>query len=97
MRKVPSAAQFIKDYESRYGKMGQWSAYGYDAANILIAAIQKAGRKDRAAVLKAMREIPVFKGVTGDVTFDEKGDNKNQFIGIFKVENGELVYVGPAQ
>jgi len=96
MKKVPSAAQFIKAYEARYGEVGQWSAYGYDAANILIQAIQKAAKKDRKAVLKAMREFPSFHGVTGEVVFDRKGDNEKQFIGVFKVENGKLVYVGPA-
>jgi branched-chain amino acid transport system substrate-binding protein len=96
MKKLPEAASFIKDYEAKYGEVGQWSAYGYDAANILIQTIQKAGKKDRGAVLAALREIPSFKGVTGEVVFDEKGDNKNQFIGIFKVENGKLIYIGPA-
>ncbi|HXV27448.1 MAG TPA: branched-chain amino acid ABC transporter substrate-binding protein [bacterium] len=97
MKKVPSAAAFIKDYEAKYGEISQWSAYGYDGANILIEAIKKAGVKDRTAVLRAMREIPHFTGVTGEVVFDEKGDNQNQFIGVFKVEQGKLVYIGPAE
>ncbi len=97
MKKVPGAQSFIKDYETRYGEVGQWSAYGYDSANILLAAIRKAGKKDRTAVLQAMREIPSFSGVTGEARFDAKGDNLNQFIGIFKVEKGELVYIGPAK
>ncbi len=97
MKKIPSAAQFVKDYEAQYGEMGQWSAYGYDAANILIQAIQQAGKKDRRAVLEAMRDMGPFSGVTGEVVFDEKGDNQNQFIGVFKIEKGELVYIGPAQ
>ena len=96
MHLVPTAQKFIEAYEGKYGKLGQWSAYGYDTGNILIAAIKKAGNKDRTAVLKAMRDIPNFTGVTGDVAFDEKGDNKNQFIGIFKVEKGDLRYVGQA-
>ena len=53
--------------------------------------------KDRQAVLKAMREIPKFSAVTGEVVFDAKGDNQNQFIGVFKFENGRLEYTGPAQ
>lgn len=97
MKKVPSAADFIRNYEAQYGPIGQWSAYGYDGANILIQAVQKAGVKDRAAVLKAMREIQKFPAVTGEVIFDGKGDNQNQFIGVFKFENGELQYIGPAQ
>lgn len=97
MKKIPSAQPFITAYETKYGEIGQWSAYGYDGANILVEAIQKAGTKDRTAVLRAMREIPSFQGVTGEVVFDEKGDNKNQFIGVFKFEEGKLVYIGPAQ
>lgn len=97
MRKVPEAQEFIRQYESKYGPIGQWSAYGYDAANVLIQAVHKAGQKDRQAILKALREIPRFSGVTGEVVFDAKGDNQNQFIGVFKFENGQLLYAGPAQ
>ena len=96
MKKVPAAAAFVAAYEARFGELGQWSAYGYDAANILIEAIRKAGANDRGAVLKAMREIPRFMGVTGEAVFDEKGDNQNQFIGVFKVAGGKLVYLSPA-
>ncbi len=94
---VPAAADFIKAYETKYGPVGQWSAYAYDATNILIEAIRKGGKKDREAVLKAMREIPKFKGITGEVVFDEKGDNKNQFFGVFKFHDGKLQYSGPAE
>ena len=72
---------------------------GIDREEVLQAmeqAIQKAGKKDRKAVLHAMREFPSFQGVTGEVVFDKKGDNEKQFIGVFKAENGKLVYVGPA-
>jgi len=96
MKKLPSAAQFVKDYEARYGEVGQWSAYAYDAANILIEAIRKAGVKDRGVILRSVRQIPHFSGVSGDVVFDANGDNQNQFIGVFKVENGHFVYLGPA-
>ena len=97
IKQIRGAAAFVGEYERRYAQIGQWSAYGYDSANILIAAIRKAGKKDRGAVLKAMREIPVFAGITGNVVFDKNGDNQNQSIGMFKFENGELVYVGPAR
>jgi branched-chain amino acid transport system substrate-binding protein len=97
MRKVDAAQGFIKAYEEKFGPLGLWSAYAYDAGNILIQAIAKAGTKDREAVLKAMREIPDFQGVTGKIVFDEKGDNKNQFIGMFHFHNGQLEYVGPTR
>lgn len=96
MKALGSASEFVKAYEAKYGEIGQWSAYGYDAANILIEAIKKAGTNDRQGILKAIREIPRFNGVTGEVVFDQKGDNQQQFIGIFKVQDGHLVYIGPA-
>lgn len=97
IKKDPNAQGFIEAYEAKYGELGQWTVYGYDAGHVLIQAIQKAGAKDRAAVLRAMREIASFPGITGEIIFDEKGDNKNQFIGIFKVENGNLNFIGPAE
>ncbi len=97
MKKIPSAASFIQAYEKRFGEVGQWAAYSYDATNILISAIQKSGKKDRESILQAMREVPKFSGITGEVIFDPKGDNENQFIGVFKVHAGKLVYVGPAE
>ena len=97
MEKVPAAQGFIRAFKTRFGDPGQWAAYGYDAANLLIKAIRRAGVKNREAVLKAMREIPAYQGITGEVVFDDRGDNKNQFIGVFKVENGKLVYTGPAE
>lgn len=96
LSKVPSAQEFIKSYEAKFGPVGQWSAYAYDAANILIESIRKAGVKDRQAVLKSIREIPKFNGVTGVISFDQKGDTLNQSIGVFKFQNGKLEYVGPA-
>lgn len=96
MKALPAAQSFVKRYESQFGELGQWSAYGYDSAKVMLEAILKAGSKDREAVLKAMREIPSFTGITGEIVFDEKGDNQKQFIGIFKVEQGKLIYVGPA-
>ncbi len=97
MKKLSSAQEFVKAYETQYGTMGQWSAYGFDAANILIHSIEKAQKKDRQTVLQVIRTIPSFHGVTGEIVFDQKGDNQNQFIGMFKVQKGELVYLGPAE
>lgn len=97
VHKVPTALGFIAEYEKLHGPIGQWSAYAYDAANILIEAIRKAGVKDREAVLKAMRQVPEFPGITGTVAFDERGDNKNQFIGMFEFKGGKLEYLGSAQ
>ena len=96
MRELAGAQEFIAAYEKKYGPVGQWSAYGYDATNIVIEAIRKANSKDRQAILRAMHEVKDFQGVIGTTNFDEKGDSLNQFIGVFKVEGGQWKYIGPA-
>ena len=96
MKKVPTAQTFVKAYETRFGELGLYSAYGYDAANILIEAIRRAGKKDRAAVLEEVRKTRNFPGVTGTVNFDARGDSTNKSIGIFEVRDGRFEYIGPA-
>jgi len=47
----------------------------FDAANIIVAAIKKAGTKDKAAIGKAIREIQ-YDGAMGHTSFDENGQTK---------------------
>ncbi len=47
IHRVPTAQAFVKAYEAMYGPIGAYSAYSYEATNIVLWAIQRAGRKDR--------------------------------------------------
>jgi len=58
---LPGAKDFVARYEARYGQIGSFSAYGYDAANVLIDAMRRAGKKDREAVLTQVRNTKDFK------------------------------------
>ncbi len=92
-RSLPSAKDFVTRYEARYGEIGSFSAYGYDAINVLIEAIRRAGKKDREAVLSEVRNTKDFPGILGIVNFDAKGDAVGKGIGIFKVEKGKFVFL----
>jgi branched-chain amino acid transport system substrate-binding protein len=77
----PETAAFAKKFKQRFGKeVESFGMYGYDAAQVGIAAIQQAiqangGKKpSRAEVSAAIRKLKNFKGVTGSITFDNKGD-----------------------
>lgn len=48
--------------------------FGYDAAEIISMAIADVGY-DATAIKDYLYDMPTFKGVAGDVTFDENGDN----------------------
>ncbi len=90
---IPSAKDFVTRYEARYGEIGSFSAYGYDAASVLIEAIRRAGKKDREAVLAEVRKMKDYPGILGPVNFDEKGDAIGKSVGIFKVEKGKFKFL----
>jgi branched-chain amino acid transport system substrate-binding protein len=76
----PEAAALAKRYKQRFGKeIEPFGLYGYEAAAVGIAAIENAikelgGKKpDRKQVSAAVRKIN-YKGVTGSIAFDNKGD-----------------------
>jgi branched-chain amino acid transport system substrate-binding protein len=77
----PETATFATKFKQRFGKgVESFGMYGYDAAQVGIAAIQQAiqtngGKKpSRAEVSAAIRKLKNFKGVTGSISFDKKGD-----------------------
>jgi branched-chain amino acid transport system substrate-binding protein len=77
----PESASFAKRFKQRFGKeVESFDLYGYDAAALGLAAIEKAiqelgGKKpSRTQVSTAIRRLKNFKGVTGSITLDNKGD-----------------------
>ena len=77
----PETAAFAKKYKQRFGKETEsFGMYGYDAALVGIKSMEQwikanGGKKpSRAEVSAAVRKIKNFKGVTGSIEFDNKGD-----------------------
>ncbi len=92
LEQQPKGAEFLEKYQAKFGKAPEaYDSYAYDAANTIIAAVLKAGAQ-RAAVADAIRAGSI-DGVTGTVAFDQNGDNKQQVISAYKVENGEWVQI----
>lgn len=90
---IPAAKDFVSRYEARYGAIGTFSAYGYEAMNVLIEAIRRAGKNDREAVLAEMKKMKDFPGILGPVNFDANGDAIGKSVGVFKIENGKFVFI----
>ena len=114
VRGLASAKHYIETYDARFSQgRGPYSAYAYDAANIIIDAIRKAGKIDtstslsingehsrtidRQSILAQVKGIKDFPGVVGVTNFDAKGDSTIGLIGVFRVKNQVFEYVGPAK
>lgn len=69
------AAAFRQAFERRFGEPPDAAAYhAFDAAEILIAAVRRAGG-DRTAVREALRELSPWAGVSGPIRWDKLGRN----------------------
>ena len=71
--KLPAAQEVLKKYRARYGEPGPYSFYAYDAAQVLLGAIQGAGTTDGFGISQALRTMS-HDGITGRIQFDAKGD-----------------------
>ena len=78
---------FQDAFKAKYGEVKQYAPFFYDAANILIAAMQKADSTDPAKYLP-MVASGSFDGATGHIEFDAKGDRKDAEMTIFQMKNG---------
>ena len=73
----PQLAKLTQDYQAAtFAEAATtYTKNAYDAANIIIAAFQKAGTKDKAAIAKAIRETQ-YDGAMGHTSFDDNGQTK---------------------
>ena len=69
-----------------------YSPFTYDAANMLIQAMQKANSSDPKKYLPVLQKLD-FSGATGKIAFDDKGDRKDAEMTIFTMKGGKLLPV----
>jgi len=65
-----------------------YAPYVYDAVNVMVAAMVKAGSADPAKYLPVLARTEGYKGVTGVIAFDAKGDIKNGALTLFTYKGG---------
>jgi branched-chain amino acid transport system substrate-binding protein len=76
--------KFKVDFKKKFNADVQiYAPYVYDAVNVMVAAMVKAGSADPAKYLPVLAKTTNYHGVTGDITFDEKGDIKNGALTLF--------------
>jgi branched-chain amino acid transport system substrate-binding protein len=94
---LTTASSFIGRYKARYKlDPGPYSAFEYDCVNIVIDAIKRAGTTDRAAIVKAVAATKDFKGTSGTITFNAKGDRTSIIYVMYVIKNGQFVPYSPA-
>lgn len=84
----PSAKGFNENYRKRFGEPGVYSIYAYDATNIILQSLQKAGTTNGKQLTAAIRGVD-YNGALGHIRFDAKGDVKESPYVMWKIEGGK--------
>lgn len=67
--------KFYNEFKEKYNEEPEaFAALGYDAARVLIEAMTRAGRIDRASALAGIGAVQSFDGTAGQFEFDRNGD-----------------------
>jgi branched-chain amino acid transport system substrate-binding protein len=89
--------QFVQNYEEQYDEPIQpYTAYAYEAANVMLDAIERASEEaggdvpDRQAVVEQIFATEDYQGALGTWSFDEDGDTTLTELSVQRVEGGEF-------
>ena len=95
-----AAATWRDAFSGKGNKIEVYTIYGYEAAKVTLAAIEKAskaGAKDakalRAGTLDALAGTKDYVGVLGTWSFDENGDTSNKLFSGTQVVDGKFTFV----
>jgi branched-chain amino acid transport system substrate-binding protein len=90
---IPVAAadkSFLEAYKKKFNVDPiLYAPFTYDATNLLIAAMKKADSADPAKYLPELAKIS-YKGASGGIAFDDKGDRKDAEMTIFTMKGGKI-------
>ena len=84
----------MDDFGVRYQKrfnddVKLYAPYVYDAVNLMVDAMVKAKSSDPAKYLPVLAKTTGYKGVTGTISFDDKGDVKNGALTLYTYKAGK--------
>jgi branched-chain amino acid transport system substrate-binding protein len=92
----PAVRAFVKQYTAEYGSHPDAIAcLAYDAANLVLDAVQRAGRDDGPAIRDALRAADLA-AVSGRVRFDADRNPLKSAV-IIRIQNGRQAFFAPVE
>ena len=89
----PAAQEFTRKYKAKYDMdPNQFAALAYDAARLLVAALEKSGVEDRAKVKDGLVALEGFEGATGSISYAKSHDPEKQLVKITIKDGNWVVY-----
>lgn len=90
---TPTAQGFADQYRATYNRNpGAYAGLTYDAVNLLVDAIERAGSFDGAALKDTLSATADWPGISGVVTFTDKNTMSTSNFVILVVQDGAWVF-----
>lgn len=84
--------QFVAKYKKYFQNFDSRDALSYDAVCLFADAVNRAGSLEPVKIRDALAATKNFKGVTGNITFNDNGDPIKPAV-ILKFDKGTSIYV----
>jgi branched-chain amino acid transport system substrate-binding protein len=82
---------FRAAFKKKFGiEVQLYAPYVYDATMVMVEAMKKANSAEPAKYLPELAKIQ-YKGVTGNIAFDAKGDIKDGTLTLYTYKGGKRV------
>ncbi len=94
--KVPSAVQLVTDFQREVSQITAFSAFGYAAAQLLIAASQRGNATTKTTLLRSLQSGGTFTTLIGQFAFNISGDPLIPNIYLYTVGREGFKYAHPA-
>ncbi len=89
----PEVQSFVRKYKEKYGTdPDALASLAYDAAYVLMSAMQKAGSLKGSDIRDALAGIEI-EGVTGKISFDQDRNPKEKSAVILQIKDGVQTYL----
>lgn len=89
LEKMPGGTAWKARYDAKYpGQFQVYSPYTYDATNLLVDAMVRAGSTDPKVYLKELAKSD-YKGVTANIKFEPNGEMVNPSITLYTYVDGK--------
>jgi len=94
--RIPSVMQLVTDFEREVTQITAFSAYGYAAAQLLIAAAQRGSATSRQSLLVSLQAGGTFTTLVGQFAFNISGDPLIPNIYLYTIGADGFKYARPA-
>ncbi len=85
-----AAEEFSVRFKKRFNDdVKLYAPYVYDAVNVMVDAMVRAGSSNPAKYLPELAKTQAFQGTMGPISFDDKGDIKNGALTLYTFKGGK--------